>query len=183
MASSLSDEKTVRWFVMRDLKRANAKQQAYQILKEKDIEVFTPMKTRLCVVKGEQIRKEVPCIPDLLFVHTTRETLDPIVENIPTLQYRWLRNKYREPMTVPDAEMERFIRAVNASALPKYYLPEEITPEMYNRPIRIVGGLLDGYEGTLLTTRGSKVKRLLVEIPHLLAVGVEVDPDYIQLLG
>ena len=85
MASSLSDEKTVRWFVMRDLKRANAKQQAYQILKEKNIEVFTPMKTRLCVVKGEQIRKEVPCIPDLLFVHTTRETLDPVVENIPTL--------------------------------------------------------------------------------------------------
>ena len=183
MASSLSDEKTVRWFVMRDLKRANAKQQAYQILKEKNIEVFTPMKTRLCVVKGEQVRKEVPCIPDLLFVHTTRETLDPIVQNIPTLQYRWLRNKYREPMTVPDAEMERFIRAVHASALPKYYLPEEITTEMYNRPIRIVGGLLDGYEGMLLTTRGSKVKRLLVEIPHLLAVGVEVNPDYIQLIG
>ena len=183
MASSLSDEKTVRWFVMRDLKRANAKQQAYQILKEKNIEVFTPMKTRLCVVKGEQIRKEVPCITDLLFVHTTRETLDPIVQNIPTLQYRWLRNKYREPMTVPDAEMERFIRAVHASALPKYYLPEEITPEMYNCPIRIVGGLLDGYEGMLLTTRGSKVKRLLVEIPHLLAVGVEVNPDYIQLIG
>ena len=183
MASSLSDEKTVRWFVMRDLKRANAKQQAYQILKEKDIEVFTPMKTRLCVVKGEQVRKEVPCITDLLFVHTTRETLDPIVQNIPTLQYRWLRNKYREPMTVPDAEMERFIRAVHASALPKYYLPEEITTEMYNRPIRIVGGLLDGYEGMLLTTRGSKVKRLLVEIPHLLAVGVEVNPDYIQLIG
>ena len=183
MASSLSDEKTVRWFVMRDLKRANAKQQAYQILKEKNIEVFTPMKTRLCVVKGEQIRKEVPCIPDLLFVHTTRETLDPVVENIPTLQYRWLRNKYREPMTVPDAEMERFIRAVHASALPKYYLPEEITTEMYNRPIRIVGGLLDGYEGMLLTPRGSKVKRLLVEIPHLLAVGVEVNPDYIQLIG
>ena len=183
MASSLSDEKTVRWFVMRDLKRANAKQQAYQILKEKNIEVYTPMKTRLCVVKGEQIRKEVPCIPDLLFVHTTRETLDPIVQNIPTLQYRWLRNKYREPMTVPDAEMERFIRAVHASALPKYYLPEEITTEMYNRPIRIVGGLLDGYEGMLLTTRGSKVKRLLVEIPHLLAVGVEVNPDYIQLIG
>ena len=183
MPFSLNDENTIHWFVMRDLKRSNAKLQAFRILKEKNIEVFTPMKTRLCVVKGEQVRKEVPCIPDLLFVHATRETLDPIVESIPTLQYRWLRNKYREPMTVPDAEMERFICAVHASALPKYYLPEEIMPEMYNRPIRIVGGLLDGYEGTLLTTRGSKVKRLLVEIPHLLAVGVEVDPDYIQLIG
>lgn len=182
MNSSLDDVKTVRWFVMRDLKRVNAKQQAFRYLKEKNIEVFTPMKSRLVVVKGRQVRQEVPCIPDLLFVHDTRETLDPIVENIPTLQYRWLRNKYREPMTVSDAEMERFIHAVSVSALPKYYLPEEITPEMHNRPIRIVGGPLDGYEGTLLTTRGSKVKRLLVEIPQLLAVGVEVNPEYIQIL-
>jgi len=53
---------------------------------------------------------------------------------------------------------------------------------MLKRRIRIVGGPLDGYEGTLLTTRGSKVKRLLVEIPHLLAAGVEVNPDFIQLV-
>lgn len=53
---------------------------------------------------------------------------------------------------------------------------------MHNRSIRIIGGLLDGYEGTLITTRGSRVKRLLVELPNLLAVGVEVNPDYIQLV-
>ena len=182
MSSSLNDPKTVRWFVMRDLKRSNAKQQAYRLFQEKNMEVFTPMKFRLVVVKGKRVRQEIPCIPDLLFVHDSREVLDPIVEDISTLQYRWLRNKYREPMTVSDAEMERFIRAVSASEMPKYYLPEEITPEMLNRPIRIVGGPLDGYEGTLLTTRGSKVKRLLVEIPQLLAVGVEVNPEYIQFV-
>lgn len=182
MSSSLNTEKTVRWFVLRDLKRANAKQQAYRLFQERNMEVFTPMKTRLVVVKGKRVRQEIPCISDLLFVHDSRENLDPYIEDIPTLQYRWLRNKYREPMTVSDAEMERFIRAVSASEAPKYYLPEEITPDMLNRPIRIVGGPLDGYEGTLLTTRGSKVKRLLVEIPQLLAVGVEVDPEYIQFV-
>lgn len=182
MSFSLIDENTVRWYVLRDLKRANAKQRAYLLFQEKNMEVFTPMKSRLVVVKGKRVRQEVPCIPDLLFVHDSRENLDPIVEETSTLQYRWLRNKYREPMTVTDAEMERFIRAVHASDLPKYYLPEEITPEMLNRPIRIVGGPLDGYEGTLLTTRGSKVKRLLLEIPSLLAVGVEVNPEYIQFV-
>ena len=85
-------------------------------------------------------------------------------------------------MTVPEAEMARFIQAVSATESPKYFLPEEITPDMKSRPIRIVGGILDGYEGTLLTTRGSKVRRLLVELPGLLGVGVEVEPDYIQLL-
>lgn len=85
-------------------------------------------------------------------------------------------------MTVRNDEMERFIFAVNSSDSPKYYLPKEITPEMYGRKIRIVGGLLDGYEGSLITTRGSKVRRLLVKLEDFLAVGVEVNPEYIQLI-
>ena len=175
-------EKKASWFVMRDLKRANAKLPAYKLLQEKNIQVFTPMRWYLSEEKGKKVRKQVPCVRDLLFVYDRRDTLDPIVELIPTLQYRWLRNSYREPMTVPDTEMERFIRAVGSTVSPKYFLPEEITPNMLNRKIRIVGGPLDGYEGTLLTTRGSKVKRLLVELPDLLAVGVEVNPEYIQVI-
>ena len=182
MSSPLNNPKEARWFVLRDLKRANSKQPAYKLFEEKNVEYFTPMKSKLVVVKGKQIRKEVPCIPDLLFVHDSREVLDPIIDEVPTVQYRWVRNKYREPMVVSDAEMERFIHAVSVSGIPKYYLPEEITPAMLNRKIRILGGPLDGYEGTLLTLRGSKVKRLLVEIPGLLLAGVEVNPDYIQFI-
>lgn len=182
MSSPLNNKKEARWFVLRDLKRANSKQPAYKLFEEKNVEYFTPMKSKLVVVKGKQIRKEVPCIPDLLFVRDSREVLDPIIDEIPTVQYRWVRNKYRDPMVVSDAEMERFIHAVSVSGIPKYYLPEEITPAMLNRKIRILGGPLDGYEGTLLTLRGSKVKRLLVEIPGLLLAGVEVNPDYIQFI-
>ena len=85
-------------------------------------------------------------------------------------------------MTVSEAEMNRFIQAVRSTESPRYFMPEEITPSMLGRPIRMIGGSLDGYEGTLLTVRGSKVKRLLVELPGLLTVGVEVDPDYIQFV-
>ena len=59
---------------------------------------------------------------------------------------------------------------------------EELTPAMYGRMIRIEGGPLDGYEGRLLSIRGSRVKRLIVEIPGLLVAAVEVDPVYIRLL-
>lgn len=175
-------EKQTPWFVMRDLKRANSKLPAYKVLQEKGLDVFTPMTWRLSVEKGKRVRREVPCIQDLLFVHECRENLDSFIEGIPTIQYRWVRGKYREPMVVSDAEMERFIRAVRSSESPKYYLPEEITPSMLNRSIRIVGGTLDGYEGTLVSTRGSKVKRLLVELSSVLAVAVEVNPDYIQFV-
>ena len=168
-----------QWFVMRDLKRSNARLPAYKLLEDKGIEVFTPLKRRM---NANREWVEKPLIHGLLFAHSTREVLDPIVEKVVTLQYRYLPKKFREPMAVPDADMERFIHAVNATATPRYYLPEEITPEMCGRKIRVVGGPLDGYEGFLLTTRGSKAKRLLVELPGFLSVGVEVAPACIELL-
>ena len=179
----LSDnDKQARWFVMRDLKRANAKQPAYKLFEEKGKRFFTPMTWRIGMEGGRRVRRQVPFVPDLLFVRDSREHLDTVVLQTPTLQYRWLRNTWREPMTVSDAEMNRFIKAVSASDSHKYYLPEEITPAMYGRKIRIVGGPLDGYEGSLITRRGSKVRRLLIEIPNLIAVGIEVKPEFIQLV-
>ena len=53
---------------------------------------------------------------------------------------------------------------------------------MCGRRIRIIGGLLDGYEGNLLKVRGSRIKYLLVELGGLLSVGVEVKSEYIQFI-
>ena len=156
---------TDNWFVLRDLTRPNAKRPAYRLLEEKGIEIFTPMRWRLVERKGKRIREEVPLLHDLLFAHTTCACMDPIVEEISTLQYRYLRGGYRKPMTVGHAEMNRFIRAVHSDDSPRYFLVEELTPAMYGRMIRIEGGPLDGYEGRLLSIRGSRVKRLIVEIP------------------
>ena len=156
---------TDNWFVLRDLTRPNAKRPAYRLLEEKGIEVFTPMRWQLVERKGKRIREEVPLLHDLLFAHTTCACMDPIVEEISTLQYRYLRGGYRKPMTVGHAEMNRFIRAVHSYDSPRYFLVEELTPAMYGRMIRIEGGPLDGYEGRLLSIRGARVKRLIVEIP------------------
>ena len=177
------DEQEFQWYVMRDLTRANAKFPAYRMLCGEGIECFTPMVTRLSVKNGKRIREEVPFIHDLVFAYATREMLEPIVGRVQTFQYRYLRNTYRIPMTVRDREMKNFIHAVRSVETPHYYLPEEITPDMYRRKIRIVGGQLEGYEGYLLSLRGSKVKRLLVELPTLLAASVEVESEYIQLLS
>lgn len=166
---------------MRDLKRHNAKLPAYKFLEEKQLEVFTPMKWRLVEERGKRMRKKVPVIPDLLFVHSTRRTLDEIVDKLPTLQYRYLRGAYCQPMVVADADMDLFLRAVNGSDDPCYYLPGEITPDMYGRMVRIVGGGMDGLEGKLLTVRGSKRRRLVVSIPSILSVTVEITPDFVQV--
>ena len=169
-----------QWFVMRDLKRRNAKQPAYLMFKDKGIEFFTPMVHKLLTIHGKREDREVPFMQDLLFVKETKEKLDIIVEAIPTLQYRYKLGVQHTPIVVRNTDMERFIKAVEATENPKYYRPEEITPYMLNRKIRIIGGQLDGYTGTLVTTRGSKTKRLLVELPMLLAAAVDVETEFIQ---
>ena len=171
-----------QWFAMRDLTRSNARMPAYRMLEERQIRCFTPMIRRLIVRKGKRMRADVPFMHDLVFVFDTRERIDPVVEKVRTFQYRYLRGTNREPMTVRKEEMERFIRVVSSSEFPHYYRPEEVTSAMYSRKIRIIGGELDGCEGYLETTRGSKVKRLLVEMPKLLAATVEIKGEYIQLL-
>ncbi len=181
--STMHESCLPKWFVMRDLKRSNAKLPAYKQLQNEQFEVFTPLKWHLKTVNGKQISEQVPFIQDLLFVHDTKEKIDLVVDKIPTLQYRFQKGGgYCNPMTVADAEMTRFIHAVNVSEDTKYFLPEDLTPEMIGRRIRVVGGPLNGYEGNLLAIRGAKTKRLLIELSNLFSVGVEVVPEFIQFI-
>lgn len=180
--TAVSGDDACQWFVMRDLTRPNAKLPAYKLLDGMNIRNFTPMVWKLMLNHGKRERRQLPFIHDLLFVYASRAALDSVVDRTPTLQYRYLHGGYKVPMTVRPSDMQRFIRAVGFSSSPQYYRPDEVTPSMRNRRIRIIGGNLDGYEGSLITTRGSKVKRLLVEIPMLLAATVEVETEFIQLL-
>lgn len=173
----------VKWFAMRDLKRPNALLPAYIDLISKGLTVFTPLKWCIRKVRGRNIRVQVPIMQDLLFVRESRAVLDEHVKRIPTLQYRFIRGGgYHEPMIVPDKDMEMFIKAIDTTDSPLYFSPEEITPTMCKRSIRIIGGPLDGYSGRLLTIRGSKKKRLLVDIPGVISAGIEVSPDLIEFI-
>lgn len=182
VSSIAKKRELLQWFVMRDLKRSNAKFPAYKLLEDLKIEYFTPMVWKLVVRNGKRMPVEVPFMQDLLFVHDSRKVLDPIVERTNTLQYRFLKDGYRTPMTVRDADMERFIKAVEVTNNPCFYSPKEITPDMLGRLVRIIGGPLDGYIGRLLKVRGARIKRLLVELPSLITVAVEVMPDYVEFV-
>lgn len=173
----------MQWFVMRDLKRRNSNSLAIHDLTKAGLEAFTPMTQMVMRIGGKLQRREVPVIQDLLFVHETKEKLDPIVELFPTLQYRYQRGKTKdEPITVRDEDMERFILAINNTETPIYYKPGELTDSMYGKSVHIHGGQLDGYEGRLLSVKGMRKRRLIVELPGLLSAAVEVEPDYIHLV-
>ena len=70
------------------------------------------------------------------------------------------------------------MKIATSSLSPTYFMPEEITPDMIGKKISVVGGTLDGCEGYLITVRGSKRKRILMEISGILAVRADVDPEF-----
>lgn len=78
--------------------------------------------------------------------------------------------------------MEQFIRVTESIEKFRYYTPDEVSPAMYGRKICIVGGSLDGCVGRLKAKRGSKFKELIIEMQGILAVGVQVSPEYIRFI-
>lgn len=171
------------WFVMRDLKRRNSNSLAVHELTKAGLEVFTPMTQMIMNIGGSRQRREVPVIQDLLFVHETKATLDSIVEKFPKLQYRYQAGKtMAEPMTVRNEEMERFIYAINNTESSIYYMPGELTAAMYGKSVRIVGGLLNNYEGHLLSIKGKRKRYLIIKLQNFIAAAVEVQPEFIQVL-
>lgn len=78
--------------------------------------------------------------------------------------------------------MRQFIMAVSNTENPKYFMPGELTQTMYGKKVRIIGGVLDSYEGKLLSIKGMRTKRLIVEVSNLISAAVEVAPQYIQFV-
>lgn len=172
-----------QWYVIRDFKKWNAKFPGYKLLPELGIRSFTPMHWVVSTRLGKRIREYVPVIQNLLFAYDTKENLDPIIQKDSALQFQYRRGAGKNYfMTVPDAEMERFIHAVNNDPSPIYFTPEELTPDKIGKKIIVNGGPLNGYSGVLLKMQGSRRRRLLVKIEGFLAAAVEVNPDFVQLV-
>lgn len=168
---------------MRDLSRRNSNRMAHHELRDAGLEVFTPMTEMLLTIRGKKQRREVPVIQDLLFVHESKVRLDAYVAKFPSLQYRYLFGRTaNQPTVVREEDMMRFITAVNNTENTRYFMPGELLQTMYGRKVMIIGGLLDTYEGQLLSVKGMRTKRLIVEIPNLISAAVEVSPQYIRFI-
>ena len=176
-----------RWYVLRDLARPNAKNPAYkqlQAMPELADCVFIPMKQRVFMEFRKRVVRFVPFMPDLVFVHKSKEELDPIVRDMELLQYRYVRGgKQYEALSVRAKDFEKFREAVEHTDNVEYFSYDEVSPRLYGKHIRIIGGRLNGFEGRLMSKCGSKFKRLLVDLPECnLSAAVQVESEYIQLL-
>ncbi len=144
---------------------------------------FLPTKDSVSESYGRKVCVKVPVISNLIFVYSNPAELAPIMSENSRFQFIYKRGgRENESIVVPDREMEDFIKAVENSSKPLYFPPGELNMSKGTR-IRIIGGLLDGMEGIFLKVKGARSRRLVVEIPGMIAVAVEVEPDLVQILA
>lgn len=171
------------WFVMNAY--AKSEHKAEEALSGKDgLPYFIPKRYVIRTYNGQSQRKLVPLIPNIVFVHATYNEVNEFQKLHPFLGFATTRRDgaYRI-MKVPNREMEEFMEvARHYDADLTYYRPEEIELDKGTR-IRIIGGTFDGAQGILVRIKGKRGKRLVVQIPELMAIATTyIEPEFIQIL-
>ncbi len=168
-----------QWFAIRVTYSREMALKEY--LDQCDIESFIPM-TYKDIVKGEKrIRKLVPVIHNLVFVHTTRERMDEIKRDVALktpIRYMMDREKHC-PLVVPNHQMHSFIAVAGAYNEQVLYLNPELLPLHKGDRVRIVGGIFAGVEGVFLRVKGDR--RVVVSIKGIMAVATAfIHPSLVE---
>lgn len=171
----------VLWYVMRAYRNENKAEAA--LSSDWGLPYFIPKRYCIQTCHGKKVKRLVPAIPGMVFVHASREQLTKFKLRCPFLQYvMWKVNGGLEFITVPDRQMDNFIKvASHTEESVKYYSPEEVHL-VKGQHIRIVGGAFDGAEGVFVKEKRGRNRRLVVTIQGVTAVSVQVQPECVEVI-
>ncbi len=176
------NETEPHWYVMRVYK--NEKTAEERLSADGGLTYFIPKEQRLRTYHGKKVLCSVPVIHSLVFVHAThRDIVDFKRNSYNDLQFVvWERDGASRYLTVPDGQMENFMRACNQQAVEvSYFKPGEVALSAGTK-VRVHGGPLDGVEGVFVKMAGKRRKQVVVILLDLLAIRAEVDPEYLEII-
>ena len=177
------------WYPMRvAYDKSDRVLQIHKHLDQKGIENFLTMKI---VHDREEFNVEsrlVPAIPGLIFIHDTRVVITDLKRQpaFSAMRY-WTDAVVPEDaedriLTVPDRQMENFIRTVTANTDKVNYL--EYNAAFFSKPgqaVRITDGEFAGCTGTI--RRIKKRRCVVVEVNGICAVAITFVPsDWLELI-
>lgn len=166
---------TVLWYPLRVTYSRELK--VREILVSEGLECFIPMTVKTETRNGEKVRKTVPAINNLCFVRGARAELETVFreKGMKTyVSFIWERAT-RLPAVVPDKAMEDFIRVSEARYEDIVYLLDVSSKLRAGQKVRVKSGPFAGVEGTVVRVKRSK--RVMVELPGMLAVATSYIPD------
>ncbi|MDE7381493.1 MAG: UpxY family transcription antiterminator [Muribaculaceae bacterium] len=177
-----NSEETRRWHAMSAPYRREL--QARDLFEAAGLEYFLPMRYILVTLPGGKKKRELrPAVPSLIFVKGTRKELQTLKDQKGIVQYLCRPEGERNvPIIVPDVQMNAFRKAIENSLNNFiYFRPGELNLSLGKR-VRIIGGALNGCEGTFMKVKGARSRRLVIMLEGLGAVAAEVSPDFIELI-
>ena len=145
------------------------------------IENFIPMQYQIVDVRGgSRVRKLVPVIHNLIFVHSTQQVLSELKkERGESLPIRYMTrpridSEGFEIIRVPKKQMEDFIRVASAQMEDVLFLEESGYLNQIGRRVRITKGYFAGVEGVI--KRIKRNRRVVVSIEGVAAVATTYIP-------
>ena len=169
------------WYALRATYSRELKVQTQ--LNERGVRTFIPMMWRKRNVNGKDENKLVPAVSNLVFVHWTREDVDAYIRSFGDLRpvnYYWDRTT-NAPLTIPEKDMENFIRVASTLDEDLIYLTEISDKLREGQAVKVKEGPFKGVEGKIVRIR--KSRRILVELPGMLAVAsTYVSPAHIEII-
>ena len=170
-------------FVLQITKRHQSITTEMEAMEAVGIKVFRPMTNRTMKIHGKLVQKSFPVLSNLFFARGSEDTVaNFLATTYGLIQFKYMRGGYMKKMTVPSEQMDNFIKAVENDSRPHYLVTaEELACLEEGTPVKIVGGPLEGVEGTFARLEGS-MQSLVVEVPGFLAAAVSVKTEDVQII-
>ncbi len=169
------------WFPMRVTYQREMKVKAE--LDRLEIENFIPMTYRFTESRKQgdtELRRElVPAINNLIFVHSTKERISELKvsnELLEPLRYMidQTAGEAHTIMTVPDKQMENFMRVASVTDDTVMFLDETTIVGKEGKRVEIMGGPFEGVTGVI--RRVKRCKRVVVELEGIACVAIAFVP-------
>ncbi len=170
----------IQWWAMSAVFNRSIKMKS--ILDLRHIENFVPLHQVVTLKGTRKIKKTVPVIANLIFIHSDAETIKTLKGEFEYLQY--LTNKDGEkriPIIVPERQMTDFITVAGSQEEKLIYLDcSELNLRQGSR-VRITSGTFAGVEGQFMKVKGARDRRVVVSIDGVAAVATtSILPQFIE---
>lgn len=169
----------VKWYVLRITYSREKK--AYDYITSNGIQAYLPQHHVYKIKDGKRVKSLRPLIPNLLFVHCSKEELDDVVKGSKKQPY--IRYNYNhlvktpdgkdEVMTVRDDDMQNFIRITSVDN-PHIKVLSPDTPYKAGDYVEVIDGPFTGVRGHV--TRYASEQRVVITVNDLFKIATAYIP-------
>ncbi len=170
------------WYVMRVYK--NERKAEEMLSSAEGLSYYLPKQQAIRTRHGRKVLCWVPVIPSMVFVYATHQEIVNFKKKVYNdLQFITTnRGGNARYLIVPTAQMESFIRMCDQKQQTiAFYQPSDLHLDKGTK-VRIHGGIFDEMEGTYLKMSGKRRKQFVVILLDIIAVSVEIQPEFVEII-